>query len=85
MVPAVVQSLATLQRGVDAEVVSVEGGGAIAVRLLEMGFVPGSHVSVVKAAPFGDPLEFCLRGYHVSLRKAEAARVKVTGVKVASP
>lgn len=85
MVPAVVQSLATLQRGVDAEVVSVEGSGAIAVRLLEMGFVPGSQVSVVKAAPFGDPLELCLRGYHVSLRKAEAARVKVARVKVASP
>lgn len=77
MLPGMVQSLATLQVGDGARVVAVDGAGAIAVRLLEMGFVPGSVVSVVKAAPFGDPLELCLRGYHVSLRKAEAAQVQV--------
>jgi len=70
-------SLAQLQVGDSAEVVAVRGQGAIAVRLLEMGFVPGSKVSVVKAAPFGDPLELRVRGYHVSLRLAEAARVEV--------
>ncbi|MEM6992700.1 MAG: ferrous iron transport protein A [Myxococcota bacterium] len=71
------QTLATLRVGDAAEVVRVDGRGAVSVRLLEMGFVPGSTVSIVKAAPFGDPLELCLRGYHVSLRKAEAARVRV--------
>ena len=70
-------ALASLRVGETAEVVAVEGDGAIAVRLLEMGFVPGSAVRVVKVAPFGDPLELRLRGYHVSLRKAEAARVQV--------
>lgn len=76
MLPAMTV-LGSLRVGETAEVVAVEGEGPIAVRLLEMGFVPGSRVAVVKAAPFGDPLELRLRGYHVSLRKAEASRVQV--------
>ena len=74
------RTLAQLHVGDGAQVVAVEGDGAVAVRLLEMGFVPGSHVAVVKVAPFGDPLELRLRGYHVSLRRAEAARVVVESV-----
>ena len=70
-------SVAELAVGQTAVVERVEGDGAVAVRLLEMGFVPGSRVAVVKAAPFGDPLELRLRGYHVSLRRAEAAKVMV--------
>jgi Fe2+ transport system protein FeoA len=50
----------------------------MSVRLLEMGFVPGVEVSLVKRAPLGDPLELRLRGYHVSLRRAEARRVELT-------
>jgi len=42
------------------------------LRLLEMGFVPGTVVALVKVAPFGDPLEFQVRGCHISLRAAEA-------------
>jgi Fe2+ transport system protein FeoA len=42
-----------------------------------MGFVPGVKVELVKRAPLGDPLELCIHGYHVSLRKDEARRVQL--------
>ncbi|HET6584240.1 MAG TPA: FeoA domain-containing protein [Nannocystaceae bacterium] len=47
------------------------------VRLAEMGFVAGTPVQLVKVAPLGDPLQFRVRGYHISLRRAEAARIRV--------
>ncbi len=53
----------------------VEGDDALFVRLLELGFVRGVAVEVIKRAPLGDPLELQLRGYHVSLRAREASRV----------
>lgn len=70
-------TLAELEVGGRGRVRRVDGGGSMALRLLEMGFVPGVEVAVVKQAPLGDPLELRLRGYHVSLRKAEAALVEV--------
>lgn len=70
-------TLDQLELGQHAEVTAVVGRGAMTVRLLEMGFVPGVEVSLVKRAPLGDPLELRLRGYHVSLRRAEARRVEV--------
>ena len=73
----VARTVAELEVGQTAVVDRVQGRGTVAVRLLEMGFVPGSRVSLVKVAPFGDPLELRLRGYHVSLRRAEAAKVTV--------
>jgi ferrous iron transport protein A len=69
--------LSELGAGRAATVVGVDGEGAVVVRLLEMGFVPGTPVQLVKAAPFGDPLLFRVRGYHISLRRAEAARIRV--------
>jgi ferrous iron transport protein A len=76
-VPDPAITLDGLAIGRRAEVVGVSGPGAIAMRLLEMGFVPGTGVEVVKAAPLGDPLELRIRGYHLSLRRAEAAHVRV--------
>jgi ferrous iron transport protein A len=70
-------TLDQLAIGRRAEVVGVDGPGRIAMRLLEMGFVPGTRVEIVKAAPLGDPLELRIRGYHLSLRRAEAAHVRV--------
>lgn len=70
-------TLDTLEIGHGAEVAGVSGPGGIAVRLLEMGFVPGTRVELVKKAPLGDPLELRLRGYHLSLRRAEAAHVRI--------
>lgn len=47
------------------------------VRLLEMGLVPGTEVEVVRLAPLGDPIDLRVRGFHLSVRKAEAAHVVV--------
>ena len=69
-------SLADLGPGARARVAAVEGGGWLMLRLLEMGFVPGTVVTLVKRAPFGDPLEFQVRGCHVSLRAAEAGCIR---------
>jgi ferrous iron transport protein A len=55
----------------------VAGGDAVAIRLLEMGVTPGVEVRLVGKAPFGDPLELELRGYRLSIRRQEAARVAI--------
>ncbi len=47
------------------------------VRLREMGLLAGTRVTLVRCAPFGDPIEIKVRGYHLSLRKSEAAHVIV--------
>lgn len=73
-------TLANLGLGQAARVAEITGGGAVALRLLEMGLTPGTRVSLVKRAPLGDPIELSLRGYHISLRLAEAARVEVAPV-----
>jgi len=71
------RDLAALTVGESARVVAVDGDGALVIRLGEMGFVAGTAVRLVKVAPLGDPLQFSLRGYHISLRRAEAARVRI--------
>ncbi|MEM6295836.1 MAG: ferrous iron transport protein A [Myxococcota bacterium] len=72
---------ASLELGRSGVVDDVEGTDATAVRLLEMGLVPGTTVTLIKRAPLGDPLQFRVRGFHLSLRRAEAARVVVTEAK----
>lgn len=57
--------------------VDLEGDGEVGVRLLEMGLTPGVEIRLVGVAPLGDPLEFEVRGYRLSLRKTEAARVEI--------
>lgn len=69
--------LAELAIGGRARVVAVRGHDDVSVRLLEMGLTPGVDVRLVAAAPLGDPLEFELRGYLLSIRKSEAALVDV--------
>ena len=51
--------------------------GAVKRRLIDMGLTPGTPVTVIKLAPFGDPMEIHLRGYELSLRKADAARITI--------
>ena len=75
-------SLANLPIGTQARVIAVNGSGAIARRLMEMGVVPGAPVRVIKAAPLGDPIEIRVRGYHLALRLTEAQTILVaTGDK----
>lgn len=60
-----------------ARVASVEATDAHGLRLMEMGMVPGAPVRVVKAAPLGDPIQVCVRDYHLALRRSEARSIKV--------
>ena len=55
----------------------VNGAGALRRRLFDMGITPGAEVYLRKKAPLGDPIEIALRGYELTLRKAEAAHVEV--------
>ena len=71
------RSLATLNIGSTTQVVDISGEDNTSLRLLEMGLTPGVEVTVVSTAPLGDPVELDLRGYRLSIRRNEAARVVV--------
>lgn len=58
-------------------VLAVEGDAELRRRLLEMGFCNGAAVEVVRRAPLGDPIEFRLRGYCLSLRQEQARHVRI--------
>jgi ferrous iron transport protein A len=74
-------SLDQLRRGERARIESVRGDDAVVQRLLEMGLLEGEEIEVLGFAPLGDPLEIRLRDYRLSLRRSEAARVLVSGVR----
>lgn len=71
-------SLNQLGIGCSGFVLSVGGDCDLRRRLLEMGFCNGAQVEVVRRAPLGDPIEFRLRGYHLSLRDEQARHVKIS-------
>lgn len=58
-------------------VVKVEGQDDVSLRLMEMGLTPGVSIRILGTAPLGDPLELEVRGYRLSVRKSEAARVVI--------
>jgi len=70
-------SLEQVNIGSSTRVTDVLGADSTALRLLEMGLTPGVNVRVVGSAPLGGPLEIELRGYRLSIRRREAARVAV--------
>ncbi len=70
-------TLDELKSGEEAIIVKVLGNGAFRQRLLEMGFLPGTRIRVIRYAPLEDPVEYELKGYHVALRHEEAAKVLV--------
>ena len=61
----------------EATIVSVGGEGALRCRLLDMGIIPKSKVTVKKVAPMGDPLEIRIRGYELTLRVEDAKKIMV--------
>ncbi len=70
-------TLCGLLSGERGQILSVEGSDAVAARLLEMGILPGEEIEMIGAAPMGDPIEFSVYGYRISLRRSEAARVRI--------
>jgi len=71
------QTLDTLEAGDRAEILEIGGEADTVERLMEMGVVAGTQIQVLKFAPLGDPLEIEIRGYHLSLRRTEAAEISV--------
>ena len=72
-----VPTLDQLKRGERGRIVEIAGDDGIAVRLMEMGLTEGEDIEVLGFAPLGDPIEFRVRGYHLSLRASEARRVVI--------
>lgn len=70
-------TLADIRIGSRVKVLKVQGQPALKHQLMEMGMTPGCSIQLLRAAPMGDPLAFELRGYHLSLRRAEARNVLV--------
>lgn len=75
--------LCDLAPGASARLVAVGGSDDVSLRLMEMGLVRGTVVTVRRVAPLGDPLELELRGYRLSIRRAEAARFTVEPLSLA--
>ena len=70
-------TLDALEQGEKGRIVDVAGDDAVSVRLMEMGLIEGEEIEMLGVAPLGDPVEFLVRGYRLSLRKSEARRVEI--------
>ncbi len=70
-------TLKELKIGETAKVKKLHGEGAVKRRIMDMGITKGVEISVRKVAPLGDPIEVTVRGYELSLRKADAEMIEV--------
>lgn len=71
------KTLREAKPGETVTVQSLQGGGALKRRIMDMGVTKGTSVYVRKVAPLGDPVEITLRGYELSIRKEEAEHIMV--------
>ena len=71
------KTLRDVSIGESATVKRLHGGGATKRRIMDMGITRGTEIKVRKFAPLGDPLELTVRGYELSLRKADAEMIEV--------
>ena len=69
--------LSELCPGIKGRIAFVSGKGVIRKRLMEMGLTSDARFEVIRAAPMGDPIEICVRGYHLTLRRSEAEHIEV--------
>ena len=67
-----------LRPGQKATIMHIGGANALRRRFIEMGIVKGETILVERHAPLGDPMEYFIKGYHLALRKEEAAYIKVS-------
>jgi ferrous iron transport protein A len=72
-----VRTLKEVKVGETVKVVKLSGEGAVKRRIMDMGITKGVEIYVRKVAPLGDPVEVTVRGYELSLRKADAEMVEV--------
>ncbi len=73
----VTRALSDLRPGERGTITRVRSKGGFRRRIMDMGVVPGAEVEMVRAAPLGDPVEFRIKGYNLSLRKGEAHKIEV--------
>lgn len=78
MDPTTTATLDQLTPGQSARVRKIRGEGAVRRRLMDMGVTNGTEITVIKVSPMGDPVEYSLRGYRLSLRRSEAQMIEVT-------
>ena len=71
------RTLRDVRCGEEVSVVKLHGEGAVRRRIMDMGITKGTDVYVRKVAPLGDPVEVKVRGYELSLRKADAEMIEV--------
>ncbi|HHT95700.1 MAG TPA: ferrous iron transport protein A [Clostridia bacterium] len=71
------ETLDKVKAGQSVTVRKIRGTGPVKKRLMDMGITQGTEITVVKLAPLGDPIEMKLRGYDLSIRKADAELVEV--------
>ncbi len=71
------KSLKDVKVGKSVKVVKLHGEGALKRRIMDMGITKGVEIYVRKVAPLGDPIEINLRGYELSIRKADADNIEV--------
>ena len=74
------KTLKELKVGDTARVVKLYGEGAVKRRIMDMGLTKGVDVQIRKVAPLGDPIEVTVRGYELSIRKADAEMIEVESV-----
>lgn len=67
--------LSNYKPGQKGKIMQVCGDSDFRLRMMEMGFVRGTNIEVVKYAPLNDPMEFIVKGYHVTLRRDQAADI----------
>jgi len=70
-------TLAELKPSEQGTIITIRSAGSTGKRLMEMGLTPGSVITVEKIAPLGDPIDVRVKGYHLSLRREEAAGIKI--------
>ena len=70
-------SLSEVKVGETATVVTLHGEGATKRRIMDMGLTKGTEVYIRKVAPLGDPVEITIRGYELSIRKADAELIEI--------
>lgn len=71
------KNLREVKIGDTVKVVKLHGEGAVKRRIMDMGLTKGAEVHIRKVAPLGDPIELTVRGYELSLRKADAEMIEV--------
>jgi len=71
-----------MEQGERGKVIEISSCGTLRSRIMDMGIVRGAEIEMVRRAPLGDPLEFLLKGYRLTLRRGEAANVLLEVLEV---